>query len=164
MNISNLLENSNLMVIQAVDNLNEVDWEIPGVCGEWSVKDIIAHLASYERVVVDVLNTFLGSTPTAYSMRWINQPAEFNKAEVEARKYHTAQHVEDEYQDLQVQATSLLAQIPEETISKTGTMPWYKQDCCLADFINMVYEHTCEHCDQIVAFRKKARGGMERGV
>src|SRR5438067_13842578 len=92
---------------------------------------IIAHLASYERVVVDVLNTFLGSTPTAYSMRWINQPAEFNKAEVEARKYHTAQHVEDEYQDLQVQATSLLAQIPEETIPKTGTMPWYKQDCCL---------------------------------
>ena len=27
-----------------------------GACGYWSVKDIIAHLASYEVILVDVLN------------------------------------------------------------------------------------------------------------
>lgn len=154
MNAATMLENGNLMVIQAVDNLNDVEWDVPGVCGEWSVKDIVAHLASYEKIVVDVLTTFQQSgKPTPYVLRWLHQPDEFNREEVETRKYETAQHIEDEYQDWQVQATSLLQQIPEETIQKPGTIPWYKQDCCLADFIDMVYMHTCEHCEQITQFR-----------
>ena len=157
MNTSTMLENSNLLVIQAIDGLTETAWDIPGACGEWSVKDIIAHLASYEHVIADVLNTFLDSEPTPYVLRWIKQPTEFNKTEVEARRYQTAQHVEDEYQDMQVQATSLLQQIPEETIQQRGTMPWYKPDDCLADFIDMVYKHTQEHCEQIKSFRESGR-------
>jgi hypothetical protein len=47
----------------------EMAWETPGACGVWSVKDIIAHLASYERVLVDILTTFTGggSTPALNS-------------------------------------------------------------------------------------------------
>jgi uncharacterized damage-inducible protein DinB len=155
--IATLLENSNLMVIETIDNLREAAWDIPGACGEWSVKDIIAHLASYEKVIVDVLNTYLGSQPTPYILYWAEQPDEFNATEVEARRYETAQHVEDEFQDLQVQASSLLQQIPVEKIQQKGTMPWYKPDWCLADFIEMVYAHTREHCDQIALFRKSAK-------
>ncbi|HWZ20461.1 MAG TPA: hypothetical protein VNW73_16815 [Ktedonobacteraceae bacterium] len=66
----------------------------------------------------------------------------------------TAQQVMDEYQDSQVQTTSLLMQIPAEIVRKAGTMPWYSKDCCLADFINRLYEHTCEHCEQIAVFRQ----------
>ena len=53
MNTSDLLEKGHLMVIQVVDGLPELQWDVPGVCGEWSVKDIVAHLASYERVILD---------------------------------------------------------------------------------------------------------------
>ncbi len=155
-----MLENSNLLVIQVVDNLNEVAWDMPGACGEWSVKDIIAHLASYQRVMIDVLNTFSGSEPTPYLLRWMQQHAEFNKAEAEARRYNTAQHVEDEYQDLQVQATSLLQQIPEATVQQKGTMPWYKQEYSLADFIDMLYKHSLEHCEQIKSFRASGRASL----
>lgn len=59
--------------------------------------------------------------------------------------------------DMQVQATSLLQQIPEETIQQRGTMPWYKPDYCLADFIDIVYKHTQEHCEQIKSFRESGR-------
>ena len=160
MNAATMLENSNLLVIQAVDNLNEVAWDIPGACGEWSVKDIIAHLASYERVMVDVLYTFSGSEPTPYVLRWLQQHDEFNKAEVEARRYNTAQHVEDEYQDLQVQATSLLQQISETTVQQKGTLDWYKPEYSLADFIDKMYQHTLEHCEQIKGFRESGKADM----
>ncbi|MBV9229216.1 MAG: DinB family protein [Chloroflexi bacterium] len=155
MNTTEALENSHVMVIQSVDDLPESEWDVPGVCGDWSVKDIIAHLTSYEHLVVDVLNTFLGKQVTPHVFKFINDSAGFNDSEVEARKYHTAQQVLDEYQDAQVQSTSLLAQIPAEKVQQAGTMPWYGEQHCLADLVNMVYAHTCEHCTQIVHFREK---------
>jgi len=157
MQASELLEKGHMMVIQAVDDLPELQWDMPGVCGEWSVKDIIAHLASYERVVLDVLNTFSGKEPTPYVLRFVSQTQEFDDAEVTARKYATAQQVIDEYQDTQVQTTSLLEQISPERVQQAGTMPWYQQGLSLADFINRMYEHTREHCDQIARFRNKVK-------
>jgi uncharacterized damage-inducible protein DinB len=157
MNASELLEKGHMMVVQAVDGLPELQWDAPGVCGEWSVKDIIAHLASYEHVILDVLNTFSGKEPTPYVLRFIFQTQEFDDAEVAARKYATAQQVIDEYQDTQVQTTSLLEQIPLERVQQPGTMPWYQQDLSLADFINRMYEHTREHCDQIMHFHDKVK-------
>jgi uncharacterized damage-inducible protein DinB len=155
MNASELLEKSNLLVIQTVDDLPETAWDIPGACGNWSVKDIIAHLASYEHIVVDVLSIFQKEQPTPYILEFLHQLDQFNKVEVEARKYETAQHVLDEYQDAQVEATSLLMQIPDEKVQERGTMPWYGEDCCLADFINRIYDHTREHCAQIARFRQR---------
>lgn len=162
MNTSDMLQNSNLMVIQAVDGVPETNWDIPGACGEWSVKDIIAHLTSYEQVVLDVLNIFQQGEPTPYVLHWVNQPDAFNAAEVEKRKYLPAQQVIDEYQNLQVQATSLLMQIPAEKIQQSGTMPWYRKECCLADFIDLIYSHTREHCIQIALFRQGLEPGMKR--
>ena len=157
MNTSELLEKAHMMVIQTVDGLPELQWDAPGVCGNWSVKDIIAHLASYEHVILDVLSTFTGKEPTPYVLRFISQTQQFDDSEVEARKYATAQQVIDEYQDTQVQTTSLLEQIAPETIQQSGAMPWYQQDLSLADFINRMYEHTREHCDQIARFHNKVK-------
>ena len=154
MDASELLQKGNLMVVQVVDGFPEAGWDMPGACGGWSVKDIIAHLSSYEHVAIDVLKTFQGEEPTPLIQRFLHHLDEFNRAEVEARKYLTAQQVMDEYQDTQVQTTSLLMQIPPERVQQIGTMPWYDQECCLADFIQRHYDHTCEHCTQIVLFRQ----------
>ena len=154
MNVTDMLDQSHLQVIQVLDDLPEAAWDIPGACGNWSVKDIIAHLASYERVIIDALNTLSGIEPTPYLRRFINDPAAFNDAEVEAWKYHTAQQVEDEYQEVQVQSSALLARIPARIIWQTGTMSWCRANQCLADFIQTMCEHTREHCAQIVRFRE----------
>jgi uncharacterized damage-inducible protein DinB len=155
MNPNETLDKSHQLVIAAVDDLPEAGWDVPQVCGEWSVKDVIAHLASYELLLVDVLKTFLGEKPSPYLARFARDGAEFNTAEVEARKYATAQHVLDEYNDAQVESMSLLGQVPAEMLRKTGTVPWYGVACCLEDVISSVYAHTREHCDQIVRFRER---------
>ncbi|HZU67387.1 MAG TPA: DinB family protein [Ktedonobacteraceae bacterium] len=155
MDAAGLLEKSNLMVIQTVEDLPETAWDIPGACGNWSVKDIVAHLASYEHIIVEVLSIFQKGEPTPLILKFLHQPQQFNNEEVEARTYETAQHIEDEYQDMQVQATSLLMQIPTERVLEKGTMPWYDENASLADFIQRMYEHTQEHCAQIARFRQK---------
>ena len=161
MNMSEALQNANLLVIRALDGLPEKEWDIPGACGNWSVKDIVAHLASYEHVIVDVLNTFQGGELTPTVERWMQSRAAFNTEEVEARKYATAQQVMDEYQGTQVEATSLIMQIPPAKVQQTGTIPWYGQQHSLADFIQHMYDHIHEHVAQISAFHTRVNAEME---
>ncbi len=161
MNMSEVLQNANLLVIRTLDGLPEKEWDLPGACGDWSVKDIVAHLASYEHVIIDVLNTFLGGKLTPSVEQWIHSRAAFNAAEVEARKYATAQQVMDDYQTTQVEAASLIMQIPPEKVQQPGTMPWYDRQYSLADFISQAFEHMREHCAQITLFHSRIKEEME---
>ena len=161
MNMSEALQNANLLVIRALDGLPEKEWDIPGACGDWSVKDIVAHLASYEHLIVDVLNTFLGGETTPIVKHWMGSRATFNAEEVEARKFATAQQVMDEFQNTQVEAASLLMQIPPEKDQQAGTLPWYGQQHSLADFIQQMYDHIREHVAQISAFHTRVDAEME---
>ena len=153
-----MLENSHAKVLETVDDLSEPLWDVPDVCGEWSVKDIIAHLASYERVLIDVLKTFQGDEPTPYVLQCFADFDEFNRRQVDTRKYSTAQQAMNDYHEAQLQATSLLEQFPVETVQRVGTMPWYNSERCLADLINNFCTHAQEHCAQIKAFRIKEPG------
>lgn len=155
-----LLDNCHLKIIQALDDLPELQWDIPRVCGDWSIKEIIAHLTSYELALAEALNAFSGqapmSSPTPYLTRLIEDGTSFNHEEVEKRRYKTAQHVLDEYNDIQVQTLSLLQHIPAEQCQQKGTMPWYGAERSLNDLITSHCNHASEHCAQIEQFRNKS--------
>ena len=66
MNSLDILMYGHRLVLAVVDGLPAEEWDHPGVCGDWSIKEIIAHLASYELVLVEVLAGFDGGGPTPY--------------------------------------------------------------------------------------------------
>ena len=86
MNALDIMKYGHLTVCRAIDELPEPDWETGGVCGYWSVKDIIGHLAAFEHVLIEVLSSFLdgGETPHLDLMR--AGPLEFNDIEADKRK------------------------------------------------------------------------------
>ncbi len=150
------LENAHLLVIETVDNLPELEWDVPMSEGGWTVKDCIAHLASYELVLKDVLRTFADDAPqTPYLTRYIQHNDDFNREELSARANHTAQQVIDEYQEAQTDTTGLLARIPAETLEKKGTLPWFGQDRSLSDFVRDRSAHIQKHCEEVTAFRNR---------
>ncbi len=100
MNATEVLDNCHLKMLQALDDLPDEEWDVPGVSGNWSVKDILAHLVSYEYLLIDVLNTVLGNSATSLLAHYIEHRDTFNDEEVEKRRYDTAQHVLDEYNDI----------------------------------------------------------------
>jgi hypothetical protein len=57
MNAADILKYGHLTALKAIDGLPDNAWEMGGACGIWSIKDIIAHLASYELVLVDILTS-----------------------------------------------------------------------------------------------------------
>ncbi len=62
MNTVDILRYGHLTVIRTLDGVALEDWDTPGVCGWWSVKNIIAHLASFEHVLVEVLSWVMDET------------------------------------------------------------------------------------------------------
>lgn len=157
MNALEMLDNSHLSLIEALDDLPDEMWDVPGICGNWSVKEIVAHLASYEYLLLDVLHTALehGSPTTPYLSRYLQQRETFNNEEVEKRRYDTAQHVLDEYNDVQIETTSQLESIPAETLHKTGIVPALGRERSLNDFAAIISQHTNEHREAIEAFRNR---------
>lgn len=154
MNATDILKYGQLTVLQTIEGFPESAWETPGACGVWSVKDIIAHLASYERVLVDVLSTFVSGGSTPYLNKFTDPNSNFNDTEVAARKEKTFSEVLGEFNDTHAQVMSLAARIPVETFRQSGTLPWYGMEYALDDFIVYTqYGHKREHSAQIAAFR-----------
>ncbi len=156
MNATAILKYGQLTVLQAIDGIPEEAWELAGACGAWSVKDIVAHLASYEWVLVDVIMTLLNDSPTPTLSEFMAQGDRFNDIEVSKRKEKTRQEVLAEFSDTHCQVMSLIAKIPAGTLREVGTLPWYGMDYTLDDvLVYMYYGHKREHSAQIAAFRDR---------
>jgi uncharacterized protein (TIGR03083 family) len=156
MNAVDILKYGQGTVYQTIEGFPESAWEKPGACGVWSVKDILAHLTSYEEVLVDILSTFVGKHSTPYLDKYTAPGGQFNDAEVEKRRGKTVQEILDEFNDAHAQATALAAQIRPEQFRQNGTQPWYGMDYSLDDIIvYMYYGHKREHSAQIAAFRDR---------
>ena len=157
MNINEVLDNSHVAVIQATDDLPEAMWDLPVAEGAWSTKEIIAHLTAREALLIDIFKTLQGEQPSPYVLRWVEDAEKFDADAVQSHTYQTAQEVVDEYQDAQLQSTSLLASLPADLVTKQGTMPWLQSSMSLTEFIQAQADHALNHAQQIMNFRAKKK-------
>ncbi|GAB4454424.1 MAG: hypothetical protein Kow00120_24260 [Anaerolineae bacterium] len=160
MNAVDVLKYGHQTVLQTLDGVPVSAWETGGVCGVWSVKEIIAHLASYEHLLIDVLNGLLDGGPTPCLDAYLEVgAAAFNDLEVEKRKGKTVDETLEEYNAAQAQTMALIAQAPVEARRQPGTLPWYGSEYALEDFIvYQYYGHKREHCAQIDVYRDRLAG------
>ena len=155
MNTLDVLKYGHQTVLNTLDGVPQSEWETGGVCGVWSVKEIVAHLTSFEHLLAEVLlATFLegGPTPAMDMMAQIG-PLAFNDTQVDMRRDKTSGEILVEYQEAHTQIMSYIVQIPEEKRRENGTLPWYGPEYDLDDFIVYSnYGHKREHCAQINVF------------
>ncbi len=155
MNAHDVLKYGHLWVHKHVDDLTEEQWLTPNVCGVWSTKEILAHLASYEWVLFDVFNSCAGekNTPVLDQFQSMNGDT-FNAQQVGARKEKSPGEVLQEYDDAYEQVMQVLPRLSESDLRQPGTMPWYGSEYSLEDLIvYQYYGHKREHCAQIAVFR-----------
>ena len=153
MNAQDVITYGHLAIMDAIKDLPETAWETSGVCGIWSVKDIISHLASFEVVLVEVLNNLVNNTDTPLLEQWTSDEA-FNDAEVDRRKNQPVQAIINEYTTAYEKASALLAEVSLEKRREVGLLTWYGDSYDLEDFLLYTfYGHKREHCAQIAVYR-----------
>ena len=154
MNVLDMLKYGDRTLMKAVKDLPEADWEIAEALGYWSVKNIIAHMTSYEIFLEQVLSTFLGaeSIPLLEEMKQYGNG--FNDEQANRRQSYSVKAQLAEYHQAHERVMELAAKIPAETYRQNGTIPWYGSEYCLDDFIVYTnYAHKREHSGHIDVFR-----------
>lgn len=156
MNATDILRYGHQTVLRAVDGLPYDAWNVQGVVGVWTLRDVMAHLASFEQVLVDVLSVTLNPTQPTPTLDLFVGREKFNDEQVALRQGKTPAEVFEEYQRWHAQAVTLAAQIPLETYRTPGVLPWYGAEYDLDDFlVYTYYGHKREHAAQIALFKKR---------
>lgn len=154
MNARDVLRYGQATFVSAVESVPAAVRQRPGACGEWSVKDLVAHLGSYELVLVDVLQSLQGADATPHLDRFTEQPATFNDAEVALRSQYSLDDVLSELVDAHQQTLDLIAGVDPARLREVGTLPWYGAEYAVDDLIcYQYYGHKREHAAQIAMFR-----------
>lgn len=153
MNPADVLKYGHLTVMGTLESFPKEQWYTPGACGYWSVKDLIAHLSSFELVLVEVLNNFLDPGTVYYLDKFTRDRMGFNDAEVELRKNLPMETVLGEYKRAYHKVMAAAMRVPAEIYTQRGALPWYGDEYDLEDFIVYTYYgHKREHCGQIAVF------------
>ncbi len=155
MNAHDVLMYGHRWVHLHLDVLTEEQCLAPNVCGIWSTKDIIAHLASFEWVLVDILNSCVSSAPTPNLDRFTSMDGDsFNALEVSKRQNQPVKMVVADYDNGYAKVMDILPKLSPEDLTQPGALPWYGMEYALDDFIvYQYYGHKREHMAQVAVYR-----------
>ena len=153
MNAHDILYYGNTKILEYVQDLPEEHWNSSGVCGWWSVREIMAHLASFEHILIEVIDLVQGAEIGPYLRAFSDPVVDFNDDQVEKRKGVSATAVMAEYANSQARTMELITSVPPDLCRRPGTLPWYGEEYSLDDFIVYTfYGHKREHGAQIGVF------------
>jgi hypothetical protein len=155
MNPQDVMMYGHLTVVRTVDSFPREHVYASGAVGYWSVKDVIAHLGSFELVLVELLGSLIEPCPTPLVDEFKGDGQAFNDRQVDVlRKNMSMEQAMHEYTSAYEQVATLARQIPRSTWQTNGILPWYGDQYDLEDFVVYTfYAHKREHCGQIQVFR-----------
>lgn len=161
MNLDDVLKYGHGTVISTIDGLSDAQCDVSGVCGIWSVRQIIAHLASHELIMIDALASLLdANAPTPALEAYGAQGLAYNDIEVEKRQGISYAEIVSEYKAHAARVKELAARVPLEQRRKAGLFAWYGEEYDLEDLVAYsVYGHKREHCAQINVYRDTLKTG-----
>jgi len=151
-----VLKYGHLTVLRVVEGLPTADWDTAGVCGWWSAREIIAHLASFEHVLIESLE-IAGGTRDGYGptlRAWFRDGQAFNDQQVAGRAALSPEAALADYAAAQAQTMTLAAALSPEAWLQTGFLRAYGPEYDPHDFITYaIYGHKREHAAQVAIFR-----------
>lgn len=163
MNAHDILFFGDQTLLASIDQIPASARTTPGVVGWWSAREIMAHLAIVEEMLVEVLETVLYGGPTP---SYAKLTPESNDGFVAQKKDRTFDELFAEYHAAHDRTMSLIGEISPEKLREVGTLPWYGTEYSLDDFIVYgYYGHKREHAAAFDVFHDtlKAKGVVSKG-
>jgi len=158
MDILEELDRTRAALLDAVDGLDEDALERKGTVGEWSIKNVLAHLAAWEAWVVQALPARLatGVTPAELRAR-IADEDRYNAEEIGEREELTAS---EQLIDLERTRTALLDELRRlDADTWQRRRPWDTWEGTLAEYLReSIVVHEQEHIDGLRAIAAQLKG------
>ncbi|MBN1219916.1 MAG: ClbS/DfsB family four-helix bundle protein [Anaerolineae bacterium] len=126
-----------------------------GALGDWSVKDVLAHLYEWEQMVLGWLAASQrGETPhvPAEGYKWNQLPA-LNQSIYEKHCHRSLDEVLDLFRASYRQVTATIENLSEEELFTSGRFPWMNKNALASYFVSCTSSHY-----------RWARTGMRKGL
>jgi len=134
-----------------VDSLTDDELQEPGVVEEWSVKDLLGHMAFWASKAAGDLKLLVAGRPDEIPTPGSEQAtAEWNARESAARRDRTLSHVRDELERSFADAAAALKETQDSSLD-TEVKGWTMR----VRFIEDTYNHYKEHAAQIRAWQRE---------
>ncbi len=149
MNAPDILSYGHRDLLATFEKISDQQWSV-GVNTTWTVRDVLAHMASYETLLEDALKFVAGQSPTPMLDDMGRDQAGFNDRQVAARKDKSSAELLDELRRGHEHVLALVNTFGPEKLRQVGTIPWYGKEYSLDDFIVYAnYAHIREHVGQV---------------
>lgn len=128
-----------------VESVPDGERETPGVVGDWTLKDVLGHIAFWSGRAAETLRCAcagrLDDIPVGEGDNWVD---EWNEREYQARQDRSFMEVRTEFLRNYKEANSCLDEAPEEKINEK-----FRGNEVAAYFAGDTYLHFREHAEQI---------------
>jgi uncharacterized damage-inducible protein DinB len=151
--IKDELERNRATVVAAIEGLSETDVLDKNCFGNWSVKDVLAHIAAWEGRILNGARHLLDPAqpaprPIDSILGWNDEMAAHNAErpwpEVQANFIETRQELNDFLNNLQW-----------SDWKQRGPYPWPNSQGTLAELITVIAEHDTEHIPALEAWHQQ---------
>ncbi len=146
---------------KSLDGLTEEQMHTPGVVGEWSIKDILAHITAWQtRLITAMFKAEKGFAPEATDGgKTVDQLNAQWYREMKDRPF------EQVWDDLEMSYDQILRRVgnfSEKDLFNPKRFKWMKGEPFERYIAGDSYEHYAEHAEQIEAWKKQLTSVNER--
>ena len=140
----------------ALAGLIQEDMLRPNAVNHWSLKDLLAHIASWDEEQLRVIQAFaMQPEPQyAYTISDRNDFGSWNEAEIQLRKSRTLQQILSEFENARRDLIQVVEGVTDQVLQRPKTTSWGKQLTGL-ELLDEEAEHDIEHAKDIRSWRKK---------
>jgi hypothetical protein len=123
---------------------------------QWRIRDIIGHIATWDRVLIHAIQTFLeGSNYLIPGM--VGDETDYNAEKVEEQRKVSTAEILQEWEQAREDFIAAVRQIPAEKLFDELTFPWGDETGSVTRMIEYMIEHDGEHLEEILEVLKKSR-------
>lgn len=138
-------------LLAAIAQFDDAAQDRKGVVGEWSIKNVLAHLTAWERVVIAITPERLRTRTTPALLATLtNDEDRWNAEQVAAAEHLTPTEQRAAMADARIALVELIRTLGEETVARPN--PWPQWQGTLGEyFVAAIAGHEREHREAIVA-------------
>jgi hypothetical protein len=144
--------------LQAIEGLSEESMQQPGVIANWSIKDVIAHIALWESEMVKLLwEAKMGATPsTVHFKKPFDQLSvdSLNEQWYQENKDRPLDRILADFEGVRKQSLRRVEAFSNEDLTDPRRYHWLKDSPLWKWIASDSFEHENEHLGEITAWRQ----------
>ncbi len=143
-------------LLEALHGLGEEDSLRPNAVEKWSVKDLLAHIASWDEEVLRVVQAFaMQAEPHfSYAISDRNDFAVWNTEQVVLRRDRTLEQVRTEFENARRDLIQVIEGLTDQVLMRPKMTSWGKVRTGL-ELLDELVQHDLEHAKDLRSWRKK---------